>query len=46
MRYLIGVDIGTSGTKTALYREDGRRMASMTVEYPLHQPQNGWAEQD
>ena len=46
MRYLIGVDLGTSATKTVLFREDGVSIASATVEYPLYQPKNGWAEQD
>ncbi|MFA9381757.1 MAG: FGGY family carbohydrate kinase, partial [Acetanaerobacterium sp.] len=46
MRYTIGFDVGTSGTKTALYDLEGRLAASSTVEYPLYQPQNGWAEQD
>lgn len=46
MNYLIGVDLGTSGTKTVLFGEDGAVIASATVEYPLYQPQNGWAEQD
>ena len=46
MAYLIGVDLGTSGTKTALFDEGGRRVASRTIEYPLSQPRNGWAEQD
>lgn len=46
MATLIGIDIGTSGAKTALYDETGRCLASYTAEYPLHQPQNGWAEQD
>ncbi|MCH5283257.1 MAG: xylulokinase [Treponema sp.] len=46
MAYLIGVDLGTSGTKTVLFAEDGSVMASCTIEYPLYQPQNGWAEQD
>ncbi len=46
MRYLIGVDIGTSGTKTVLFDENGFAMASSTVEYPLYQPNNGWAEQE
>lgn len=44
MQY-IGIDIGTSGTKTALYDAEGRLLASHTAEYPLHQPHNGWAEQ-
>lgn len=46
MAYLIGIDVGTSGTKTALFDETARCIASKTVEYPLYQPQNGWAEQD
>ncbi len=46
MNYLIGADIGTSGTKTVLFSLDGTPVASKTVEYPLFQPQNGWAEQD
>jgi len=46
MRYLLGIDVGTSGTKTVLFDEAGNAVASSTVEYPLHQPQNGWAEQD
>ena len=46
MKYLIGIDIGTSGTKSAMFDLDGNVIASATVEYPLYQPQNGWAEQD
>lgn len=46
MAYLIGVDLGTSGTKTVIFDEAGTPLASKTVEYPLYQPQNGWAEQD
>ena len=46
MQYLIGVDIGTSGTKTVLFDQTGREVASASVEYPLYQPQNGWAEQE
>ncbi len=45
MKYLIGIDVGTSGTKTALFAEDGAKLASHTAEYPLYQPQNGYAEQ-
>ena len=43
---LLGVDLGTSGTKTVLFDAEGREVASRSVEYPLYQPQNGWAEQD
>lgn len=46
MRYVIGLDIGTSGTKTVLFDEKGKTVVSKTVEYPLYQPENGWAEQD
>ena len=46
MRYLIGIDLGTSGTKTVLFDEDGNTLKSHTVEYPMQQPKNGWAEQD
>ena len=46
MKYLLGVDLGTSGTKTVLFDENGHAVASATVEYPLLQPHNGWAEQN
>lgn len=45
MNYLIGVDIGTSGTKTILFDENLNIIASAHREYPMFQPQNGWAEQ-
>ena len=46
VEYLIGVDLGTSGTKTVLFDVDGNVVASKTIEYPLYQEKNGWAEQD
>ena len=46
MKYLLGVDLGTSGTKTVLFAQDGHAVCSATEEYPMYQPQNGWAEQD
>lgn len=46
MAYLLGIDIGTSGTKTVLFDELGNTIASATVEYPLYQPHVGWAEQE
>ena len=45
MNYLIGIDVGTSATKTVLFDENGLVIASAAREYPLYQPQNGWAEQ-
>ena len=46
MAYYIGVDLGTSGTKTVLFDREGRVVASATEEYPLYQPRNGYAEQN
>jgi len=45
MNYLIGIDVGTSATKTVLFDEAGTVVASASREYPLYQPKNGWAEQ-
>ena len=46
MSYLLGLDIGTSGTKSVLFDETGVPAASFTSEYPVEQPKPGWAEQD
>jgi xylulokinase len=46
MNTALGIDIGTSGTKVALFDEEGTLLVSHTQEYPLYQPENGWAEQD
>ena len=44
--YLIGIDVGTSGTKCVLFDTEGNTLFSVTEEYPLYQPHNGWAEQN
>ena len=46
MAYYSGIDLGTSGTKTVLLDREGKALASSTIEYPLYQPKNGYAEQD
>lgn len=46
MSVYLGIDIGTSGTKTLAVREDGEILASATEEYPLSSPQPGWSEQE
>ncbi len=46
MGVFLGIDVGTSGTKTLAMREDGHILASATVEYPLSSPKPGWSEQD
>ena len=45
MNYLIGIDLGTSSTKTVLFDEKGTVIASAGRYYPLYTPNNGWAEQ-
>jgi xylulokinase len=45
-QYLIGIDLGTSSTKAALYRADGLVVASATAEVPLYYPQPGVVEQN
>ena len=44
--YLIGVDLGTSATKAALYRADGSLVAEASAEVPLHYPRPGVVEQE
>ena len=44
--YLLGVDIGTSSCKTAVFDPDGKVIAQGGSEYPVSYPEKGWAEQD
>ena len=44
--WLLGVDIGTSSCKTALFDENGQIAAQGGSEYPVSYPEKGWAEQD
>lgn len=44
--YLLGIDIGTSSCKTALFQTDGTLAASGSSDYPVSYPRKGWAEQD
>ena len=46
MKYLLGIDVGTTGTKTLLFREDGLLLGSAYRGYPLSTPQVGWSEQN
>ena len=46
MTYVLGIDIGTSGTKTILFDEKGVAISSAFKDYPLYQPETGWAEQN
>ena len=44
--YLLGIDVGTSSCKVALFREDGTVAASGGSDYPVSYPRRGWAEQE
>lgn len=44
--YLIGVDIGTTSTKAALYTEAGEIITQHAISYPLYSPTPGAAEQE
>lgn len=43
---IIGIDIGTTSTKSVVFRKDGSVVSSFSVEYPLLQDQPTWAEQE
>ncbi len=45
-KYLIGVDLGTSGTKAALYHVDGLLISDAAVEVPIYYPKPGVVEQE
>lgn len=45
MAYLLGIDIGTSGTRALLIDPRGRIAASATAGYPCLAPQPAWSEQ-
>ncbi len=42
---LLGIDIGTTGAKAALFSVDGHLEAVHAVEYPTHHIRPGWVEQ-
>jgi xylulokinase len=46
MAYYLGIDIGTSGTKSLLIDESGAAIAEATATYPLATPKPLWTEQD
>lgn len=46
MKYYLGIDIGTSGTKTVCFNELGEVMTSKLEEYELYTPQPGYAEEN
>ena len=44
--YLLGVDLGTSATKAALYTSDGRLVAEASADVPIYYPRPGVVEQE
>ena len=42
----LGIDVGTSGTKTLLVNSSGQVLAESDANYPMQQPRPGWTEQD
>lgn len=46
MSVTLGIDVGTSGTKTLAIDETGAILASASAEYPCDYPRPGWSEQD
>lgn len=45
MNYYIGIDIGTSSTKSVVFDSKGAALFDSTYEYDLLTPNPGWAEQ-
>ena len=46
MRFLLGLDVGTTSTRTIIIDENGKLIASSTSDYKLITPKPGWAEQN
>ncbi len=46
MSVYLGIDIGTSGTKTLAMNAKGKILASASAEYPCYHPKPMWSEQD
>ncbi len=45
-KYILSVDLGTTSTKTVLFDDRLKVVASAKAEYPTVYPRQGWAEQD
>lgn len=45
-KYLLGIDLGTSVCKSAIFGVDGKILAVARGEYPMETSHPGWAEQD
>lgn len=46
MGQLLGIDIGTSACKVAVFDEEGKVLAQSNQPYRVYYPQSGWVEQN
>ncbi|MFP4052650.1 MAG: xylulokinase [Phycisphaerae bacterium] len=45
MKHYLGIDVGTSGTKSLIMDAEARVLATATAEHPSSAPKPGWSEQ-
>jgi xylulokinase len=45
-KYLIGIDLGTQSTKSAIFDTEGNLVGESSKSVALHTPKPGWVEQD
>lgn len=45
-KYLVGIDVGTTGTKTIVFNLEGQIVGSGYTEYACYYPKPNWVEQD
>jgi len=46
MKYVVGIDVGTTGTKAVLLREDGKIVGQAYCGYSTYTPKAGYCEQN
>ncbi|AMQ07876.1 xylulokinase [Sporosarcina psychrophila] len=45
-KLLLGIDIGTSSCKVAIFKSDGEVVSQSSSHYPIYYPKPGWVEQN
>jgi xylulokinase len=45
-KYIVGIDVGTTGTKTIIFDLQGRIVGTGYKEYTCYYPKHNWVEQD
>ena len=46
MKYIMGIDEGTTGCKACIFDESGKMISMAYREYQSYYPKLGWVEQD